>query len=335
MSKQMIELNSLAQKLKRETKVALFCHMRPDGDSIGSAVGLKLVLQAVGVQADVFSTDVIPKKFFFLPSVDCVKTTFECANILTKEGLNQFIKEYSAFVAVDCADITRTGNFQEAFARHKNTYNIDHHISNNRFADNNYVVDCAANAENVYDLAIALGVKMNADIANLLATGIITDTGNFKHKNVTPKTLYTMSELKFVGADINQIVYQTFTRQTKARAALFGKVMSRIRYTLDDRLAIATVTLDDLNNSGAGADETEGFIDFVMGIDCVEVGICLMETDKGVYKASFRSKGADVNQVAQAFGGGGHILASGCRICGDYEEVVDKLRFEVSKNLID
>ncbi len=178
-----------------------------------------------------------------------------------------------------------------------------------------------------------MGVTVTSDIANLLAMGIVTDTGNFKHNNVTEKTFSVASALKARGADFNSIVYNTFTKQTKARAKLFGSVMSKIRYFLEDKFALITITQNTLEEAGASSDETEGFIDFVMGIDTVEVGAAVMEMGSNKYKVSLRSKTADVNAVASTFGGGGHISASGCQIQGEYEEVVDRLRYEVSKEL--
>ena len=126
-----------------------------------------------------------------------------------------------------------------------------------------------------------------------------------------------------------------FTKQSKERAKLFGLTMSNIRYFLDDKLAIATVSKKILKESGALLEDTEGFIDFVMGVDTVKVGICISEMDNGKFKCSFRSKGPDVNQIAGTFGGGGHILASGCQIQGEYEDVIDKLRFVVSQYIDD
>ena len=111
--------------------------------------------------------------------------------------------------------------------------------------------------------------------------------------------------------------------------------MSKIRYFLDGRFAVASVLEKDILESGAKKDETEGFIDFVMGIDGVEVGACVLEMGKNKYKISFRSKGTDVNEVAGTFGGGGHVLASGCQIQGEYEEVVDKICFAVSRHIKD
>ena len=111
--------------------------------------------------------------------------------------------------------------------------------------------------------------------------------------------------------------------------------MSKLRYMLDGRLGVATVLKSDIISSGAKQEDTEGFIDFVMGVEGVEVGVCLMEMSPNVFKASFRSKGPNVNAVAGVFGGGGHVLASGCQVNGEDEEVVDRIRYEVSKELID
>ena len=315
----MISLCELADKLKREKSVALIIHVRPDGDCIGSATALKLSLETLGIRADVFCDDPVPSRFLFLNGAQAIK--------------KGDVGDFSALVAIDCADITRLGAYHDAFIKHKNTYNVDHHVSNTRYAKYNYVVDNSSNSENVLSLITKMGVKLNSDIANLLATGIMTDTGGFRHKNVTSETLEKASCLVGYGADLNKISYKMFTEQSKGRAKLFGLTMGKLRYFLSDRFALATVTRKDLLECGAKPDETDGFIDFVMGIDTVEVGACIMEISDQKYKVSFRSKGADVNAVASNFGGGGHTLASGCQIFGEYEEVVDKIRFAVSKEL--
>lgn len=317
----MISLRELADKIKGEKSVALFCHVRPDGDTIGSALGLKLALEILGIKADVFCDDPIPSRFSFLNAVSQIKKDFS--------------GEYDALIAIDCADIQRLNNFSEKFLSHKNTYTIDHHVSNTRFSKINYVFDNASNCENVFELIKELGVEINEEIANVLALGIITDTGNFKHKNVTHETLLRMSKLVQKGADLNAIIFHMFSAQTKERAKLFGKVMQKIRYFFDGRFAVATVRLSDFSDCAAKQDETEGFIDFVMGIIGVEVGACVMEIAPNKFKISFRSKSADVNAVARTFGGGGHTLASGCQIHGDYEEVIDKIQFAVSREIPD
>lgn len=317
----MISLRDLGAKLKEEKSVAIFCHIRPDGDTLGSALAFKLALNSLGIVAEVFCDDPVPSRFFFLNEA--------------KEVKNAFGGSYTALLAIDCADSTRLGSFEKIFLEHKNTYSIDHHVSNTRYAKTNYVFDAASNCENVLSLIELLGVEISEQIANLLATGIMTDTGNFRHKNVTPSTLYSAGKMVEKGADLNQIYFNMFSAQSKARAKLFGITMSQIRYFYDGRVALATVRLKDFKEANAEQSETEGFIDFIMGIIGVEVGVCVMETQPNKYKISLRSKSADVNAVASRFGGGGHTLASGCQIFGDYEEVVDKITFAVSRELAD
>ncbi len=317
----MINLSELAKKIAKSKNVAIFCHIRPDGDTIGSALSLKKAIQTLGVGAEVFCDDLVPSRFLFLNECKTIKNTLN--------------GEYDTLIAIDCADITRLGSFGDYFLNHKNTFNIDHHVSNNRYAKENYVVDNASNCENVFDIIEELKVNIDTEIANLLLLGIVTDTGAFKHKNVTEKSLFIASKMVSCGADLNAITYNMFSAQSKERAKLFANTMSRIRYFLDGRFAVASVFLSSLNETGAKPDETEGFVDFVLGIDGVEVAVCLLEMTPNKFKISFRSKGPNVNAVASSFGGGGHILASGCQIQGEYEEVIDKITFAVSRELTD
>jgi phosphoesterase RecJ-like protein len=306
----LIKLSDFAKKLKSEKDVGIITHVRPDGDAIGSALGLSLALTSLGIKNAVYCDDVIPKKFSYLNGFENIKNT---------------ISNHDAYIAVDCADQMRLGSFEEIFIKAKSTYNLDHHATNDRYAKLNYVVDTASNCENVYALAVELGAKIDKDTANCLMTGLVTDTGNFRHKNVTDETLKTASELLKCGADLNGIVYKNFNEQSKERAKLFGKVMSRIRYFYDDKIAVITIFDKDLLETGAMANETEGFVDFITGISGVEVSVCLMETAQDTFKASLRARRTDVSEVASVFGGGGHVLASGCKIHGEYEEVVDRL----------
>ena len=320
----MISLLELSEKLLKEKSAALFCHVRPDGDTIGSACALKLALKSKGVNATVFCTDAVPEKYRFLSE----------ANNIVNEYSGVF-GEFSALVAIDNAEITRLGDFAEAFTKHKNTYSIDHHSSNTRYAKINYIDAKSSNAENVFALIREMKAEITPEIANLLALGIMTDTGGFRHKNVSARTFYDAAKLVSCGADMHELYFHAFTRQSKERAKLFGKTMTDIRYFKEGRIAVASVLLKDFKSTGAKQEETEGFIDFVMGVDGVEVGACVMETETNKFKISLRSNGTDVNAVAAEFGGGGHRLASGCKITGEYEEVIDRLVVAISKYLAD
>lgn len=313
-------IESFWNELKKYKDFALFCHVRPDGDSVGSAIALKLALEKKGFFANVFCEDAVPEKFFFIKGASEIK--------------NDIDREYACYVAVDCSEIRRLGKFSNLFESGKcNTFNIDHHVSNTHYAKNNAVFDRSANSENIYELILNIGVDIDCDIATALLTGISTDTGNFGHKNTNENTLEVAAKLVKIGADINDIYYRMFKKQSKARAKLFGTVMSKIRYFNDDKIGIVSIMKSDIADAGATADMTEGFIDFLLGVDTVEIAICLLEVKDRQYKVSFRSKGADVNEVAGVFGGGGHILASGCMISGYYEDVIDRLVYACKQRM--
>ncbi len=313
----MVTLLEIADKLKTFKSVGIISHVRPDGDTIGSALALKYALNKLNIKADTFCDDAIPKKFSYLLGYD---------GFLTEVKF-----DYDTFIAVDCADLLRLGTFGEAFSKKAENFVVDHHVSNDRFAKYSYVFDNASNCENMYELIKCLGVEIDEDMANALMTGISTDTGNFAHKNVTENTFFVAGELKRYGADINKVNYYNFKSQSKERSKLFGKVMSKLRFFLDDRLAISSVFQNDLKETGAVAEETEGFIDFVLSINSVEVAISVMEVKARTFKVSFRSKNSDVNEMARVYGGGGHVLASGCMINGEYEDVIDRLSYTVKQ----
>ena len=190
-------IEELSLKLKKETSVAIFCHVRPDGDTLGSALALSHALNNLGIKAKVFCDDTVPSRFFFLKSSNLVESTLS--------------GDFSAMLAIDCADITRLGDFYEHFAKHKNTYTLDHHVSNTRYAKENLVIDNASNCENVLALIESLGTEITTEMANLLAMGIMTDTGNFRHKNVTPNTMKAVAKLIEKGADLNNIYFHMFS----------------------------------------------------------------------------------------------------------------------------
>lgn len=318
-------INSLEEiivQLNAAKRVAIFCHARPDGDALGAGLALCLALENKGKKAYMCCEDVPPEKFAFIPSVK--KVLQEVPNL-----------DYDVLVSVDCADISRMGVFSKRYKQFKKiTINIDHHISNDSYAKLNYVEECPACCEIINELFIKAGYEITAEIANLLMMGLATDTGNFVHQDVTEKTFKTAAHLRANGADVNLIYYNLFARQPKARALLYGRVMNKIRFALDEKLAFIVITEKDMAELGADKSLTEGFVDFPLTIDGVEVSAAILENKMGQYKVSLRSKGkVNVNAVATSFGGGGHILASGCMLFGEVEDVIDRLSYAVYQNL--
>ena len=314
-------LQELTKKLKTEKAVAVVTHVRPDGDAVGSALTLAAALQKCGVKTDVFCDDPVPQKFFYLAGATEISVDW-------KDG------GYTAICAVDCADLGRMGGFSGVFSRFRSTYNVDHHVSNTRYAKNNYVEDVAACAMLVKKMVEYLDVEIDADTANCLMTGLSTDTGHFMHSNTDANVFSDAAQLTAFGANVSDVARRMYRTQTASRLALLSHVNSRIRYFLEGQIAIQTVTKADLTKFGAKIEDTEGFIDSALSVEGVEIAVCMTEHGKNAYKVSFRSKGkANVNAVAGTFGGGGHILASGCMISGYYEDVVDKIVFTAGNYL--
>ncbi|MBE7088304.1 MAG: bifunctional oligoribonuclease/PAP phosphatase NrnA [Clostridiales bacterium] len=316
-------LLEIATQLNKAKKVAIFCHARPDGDTIGSGTALCQALKNAGKTAFVICEEAPAEKFLFLDGVEEIKTE------LPQE-------EFDTFISVDCGELNRLGCFASLFSKFKGvTINIDHHvISNVGFAKYNYVLQRPATAEILPEVLQSAGFALNKKIANLIMLGLITDTGSFLHADVTENTFLVASILKKHGADVHFINYNLYSKQSKQRALLYGKVLSKIRFALEDKLGIITVSLDDMQWAGANKSMTEGFVDFALTIDSVEVSAAIMEVKANQYKVSLRSKGkVNVNAVASTFGGGGHVLASGCMLFGEYEEVIEKLTYAVYQNL--
>ncbi len=315
-------LARIVSQLNSAMAVGVICHVRPDGDALGSGLALVLALKNAGKDAYMLCEEPAPERLKIFPALSDVSTSLPAG------------VDFDLLISVDCADLTRLGTFAQAFRKFKgNTINIDHHISNDKFAKINYVRDCTATCEIIPEVLKAAGMPIDRDIANLLTMGLLTDSGNFSHQDVSANTFAVAAELRAAGADFAGIGYEMFTRQSKNRAMLYVRVLNSMRFCLDDRLVFLTVTQKDFAETDTDKSQTEGFVDYPLSIEGVEVSIALMEVKKGQYKASLRSKRISVNAVASEFGGGGHILASGCMLFGEYEEVIERLTYAVYKQL--
>ncbi len=297
--------------------------MRPDGDAIGSALALSRALDVLGIENSVSDESDIPSNLSFLTGTE-------------KIGKG-FFKEADLYIAVDSADEQRLGALVDDFravSRKKDTVNIDHHVSNTRFAKYNYVRECSANCMNIAVLVEKLGVPLDKELAQYLLLGLLTDSGNFSHDDVTEETFLTAAKLVKAGADIRWLNYNLFKKQSAVRAALFADTMSRIRYFFEGKFAAIVISREAMKKFGADNGMTEGFVDFPLSVDTVEVCASVMEVKKGQYKISLRSKNyADVNKVAGTYGGGGHVRAAGCMLFGEIEDVLDRLSYTVSQYL--
>ena len=319
-------LQQIAERIKCAKDVLIMTHMRPDGDAFGSALSLSCALTNLGISNQVCDESDIPSNLSFLEDVKSVVKK-------PRQG-------YDLVVTVDCSEVQRLGQLQEEFCLAKrnkiDTVNIDHHISNTRFAKYNYVRECSANCMNMAKLIQYMGAPFDKKTAEYLFVGLLTDSGNFAHDDVTEETFSLAAKLTEAGVNTHYFVYNLFKKQAKARAKLHARVMSGMRFYHEDRFAVIVITKQMMEEFGADRGMTEGFVDFPLNVDTVEIAASVMEEKRGQYKISLRSKMyADVNKVANVYGGGGHIRAAGCMLFGDLEEVLDKLSYTVSQYLED
>ncbi len=319
-------MEKIAERILRAKSVAILTHTRPDGDAYGSALALARALA-----------------YLHIPAQVCVDSD-PPANLTFIEGIKGVTKkpkeEYDLLVTVDCSDEQRLGLLQDTFLQAKrkkiDTVNIDHHVSNTRFAKYNFVRTCAANCMNVAKLISYMGAPFDEETSEYLLIGLMTDSGNFSHDDVGEEAFLLGAQLVKTGLDISYYHYRLFKSQSKARAALFGKVMSGIRYYHEGRFAAILISQAAMAECGADQSVTEGFVDFPLSVEGVEVAASIMEVKRGQYKISLRSKTyADVNKIAGVYGGGGHVRAAGCMLFGEVEEVLDKLSYTVSQYLED
>ncbi len=317
-----MNLKEFSDKLFSYDSALIFCHNRPDGDTLGCGLALKAAFAQKGKKADIVCVSDIPLKFgFLLSGVRIFKP-------------NEIEEKYAAHVAVDCSAEMMINDAYSLFVKNTETFNVDHHVSNTKYAKYNYVENTGACCEILYGILKYAGVMTDKYISDCLTLGIVTDTGNFMHGNTTENTLSVAGKLLASGAALHDISYRMFKSQPKSRATLHSRVMSRMKFYENDRVALISILKKDLEECSATSDMTEGFIDFPLSVDGVEVAVSLLENRENSYKISLRSKGrVNVNEIAASFGGGGHDLASGCVICGFYEDVKDKIIRAISLSL--
>ena len=296
-------LQKLAEFLHEHDDYLLISHISPDGDTIGSALALFHVLRLHGKRVQIVCTDRVPLSIAFLPGAGEV--------IVPDKAVRA-----ENVIAIDCADKRRLGKAESLFDNAKNTFNIDHHDTNTRYAAFNEVHSrCAANAEVMYELIRLFAGTCSPDVATCLYTGVMTDTGSFAFSNTTADTFAVATELVKLGANPNYCNTQVYRTIPLAKTKLLGKALSSVEMYDGGRIALCVITQQDIALCKAHAEDAEGIIDHLRDIDTVEVAVIIRECLDGDYKVGFRSKNyVDVAQVAGDFGGGGHVRASGCKV---------------------
>jgi phosphoesterase RecJ-like protein len=304
-----------ADLVRTATSIAIGAHVDPDGDAVGSTLGLVLALRKIGIIAVpvIASSDRAPETYAFLPGAELYRSAGD-------------VEAPDLFIALDTPSFVRLGA-AESLARSANhLVVIDHHPDNARFGSVCLVDSTASSVGTmVWGLLETLGIEPDADIATCLYTALVTDTGRFSYSNTTPRALRTAADMIGHGIDVQQIFTNIYESRSAGALALIGRTLERITCVDDGEIAYSWVDDDDFAETGALKSEGENLIDEVRAIRGARI-VFLMKRSADSVRVSLRAKAAaDVGCVARSYGGGGHAAAAGFTFEGDSDALLATL----------
>lgn len=313
--------------LQKANKIAIAGHMRPDGDCVGSCMGLYLYLKEYyqELQVDLYLEE-IPESFHFIKEVNVIKHSVNEQEV------------YDVFFALDCGDSDRLGFAKEAFLAAKQTVCIDHHISNIGYAMENYIYpEASSTSELVYNLMEE--AKISKAVAECLYLGIVHDTGVFQYTAAKPSTLRCAAVLMEKGVNASEIIQKTFYEKTYNQQRLLGYALVNSELYIDNRCIVTILTWEDMQAFESTANDTEGIASILRNTTGTDVAVFLYESQLeedgiGEFKVSLRSNDkVEANKVAQHFGGGGHKKAAGFNMSGSATDIVRQVIAQIKKQL--
>lgn len=313
-----LTLRRTARYLKSHDNYVIITHASPDGDTLGSAYALYYGLKEIGKSAEVICPDLIPAKYsYFVEKTDHIEA------------------DKAVIVAVDVADKALLGSLAETYGDRVDL-NIDHHVSNTRYAARLYLdASAAATCEIIYDLLNMLRVNINDVAAKALYTGIATDTGCFKYSNVTSKTHLIAAGLYEYNIAAEEINKKMFDTKSKRLLQLERMVLDTAEYHFNDKCILLTVTLDMQKKTGTSGPDLEGIAVISRSVEGVIAGVTVKQTDDDTYKVSLRTyPPLNASAICNSLGGGGHKAAAAATLKGSLSEVKSKV-LEAVKNAME
>ncbi len=302
----------IAEILRAEKTFLVLSHYRPDGDAIGSQLAIAILLRNLGKNVTAWNDDGVPAKLKFLPH----------SNLITKPPAQP--EPFDVVIALDTSTWARAGVAAERITHRNHFLNIDHHISNEKFADINWIVPQApATGQIVYDLIQRGGFNLTTDIATCLFAAISTDTGSFMFANTTAECLRVAADLVETGVNVGELSRHVYESYPYARLQLLQLTLADLKLSCRNQVARIWLTREMFRKSGATREDTEGIIDYARSIEGVVIAVLFEELDEpGKIRISLRSKHpkVDVNSIARHFGGGGHREAAGAKLSGDQRD---------------
>lgn len=308
--------------LETVSTVSIGGHIRPDGDCVGSCMGLYLYIKEKFPQIKVnVYLEEIADSFHMLNGVDAIEHEVKDE------------KENDLFIALDCGDEFRLGFSKCLYEKAKRTFCVDHHISNVGFADDNYIVpEASSTAELVYRLLDK--EYITTEIAEFLYLGIVHDTGVFQYSSTAPETMEAVADLMRRGIRFTEIIEKTFYEKTFAQNQILGKALNDSSLCLDGACIVSCLSAKTMESYGVKPKDLEGIVSQLRVTKGVEVAVFMYELGELEYKVSLRASGdVNVSTIAQIFGGGGHVKAAGLTMQGTKEEITKKLLEQIEKQL--
>ena len=318
---QKTEVQSVADAIRRHERFVVVAHENPDGDALGSLLGMTLALRALGKDAVMYIAGdaPLPGEYAFLDLGGLLRVLPDDA-------------EERVLLAVDCANERRIGESLEPVERAAFVIDIDHHHDNSRFGDVNLVVaEASSTAEMVRDVLAELGVALTPEIAEALYVGLVTDTGRFQYTNTTPKSLRLAAELVEAGADVHGIFRSVYETVQFAKLKLLARALERAQVYAGGRLVVSYLVKADFGEVGAEEPYSEGIIDYLRSVEGSEMVALIREPprdDGPVCRISLRSSHdeIDVSAVARERGGGGHRQAAGFSSDEPIADIIEFIR---------
>ena len=323
-------LSQIAEYILKSKKIGITYHVSPDGDAVGSVLALINGLKSLNKDCYVISKDKLSDNLKFLKD----------SEEITSEIVEPTI-DTDVVIVLDCGNLERVSANLNEFTG--TIINIDHHLSNDKYGDINYIDSkAAATAEIVFELLGYMGISFNdennntlKEIGTCIYTSIVTDTGAFRHSNVTERTHTISAALKKIGVDNTSIYQNLFDNKDFSRIKIIGKALSSMQLILNGKVALLEIDKDFTKDLGVDdIGDTSDIISYGLQIKGVEVTLLIKEVEDGV-KASLRAKSyVDVRKIAEIFGGGGHVRASGIKIKNiSMEEAKYEILNEIQKEL--
>lgn len=315
-------MNDFMKAVQEADTIAVAGHMRPDGDCVGACMGLYGYIKSNYPQkaVTVYLED-FPEAFDYLRE----EKAFE-------EVCGQG-DAYDLFIALDCGDEERLGEAREIMKEAKHTCGVDHHITNTQYAEQNFVFPGSSSTSQIL-YNFMEDEKINYETACALYTGIIHDTGVFKHSCTTSETMRIAGKLMDKGIPFGEIIDGSFYMKSYKQLQIMGRCLLESVRILDGRCIFSVVRKSVMDFYEAKPSDLDGVIDQMRTTEGIEVAILLDERELGEYKVSMRSNGlVDVSAIAKFFGGGGHVRAAGCTIEGAAFDVINNLTLHIEKQL--